>query len=938
MVTKREDLFIRALTAEERLQAFADKQILVFDDPTIVEADWFNGEETYKKEAIEDKLKWMGVTKEEYAFVFHKYCAWEVSVLAEYLENQPWFQIVQKISRQKPADIPDAYMLVHPWGGYLDKMLAEIKTEQLVLKDGVLAHVKEYILEELQGIMSVCFEKELELEFQKFEEEGEPLEEFRLRFGKSPKLWMFYEKYPVLVRIMTEKMMGYQEILPKIIRDMDENWKTVQETFDIQTSVLEDIQVLEKKPWDWDSIYILKFQGEKEFVYKTNQDVCEKAFHEFLGRLNTLPGILPYEIPKVLYMEAFTLEYLPVPKDCKEEAEVKEYYRYLGQLMAITGILHGTDYECRNVVAYGKQPYVIDYNTIFAHYYGTKYSEWNEIPMGKSELFVCTPLMQYEAVWDEERNQKFLERNNGLTWNGRKTEVDHYKEDVYTGYAQMLEGIEERKEQVIGWVRELFWGFVLKQPIRDMALYLELIYQAQKAEYMADMLSLGQLLDYAYSFPKELDELVHYEIEELKHFRIPVFCAEVDEKCLQTRNGEKTQECYAYSALHKVLAGLERMDKKGIETEKKKLYIKDGAYWKLLQHKFFDLQINLPVKQNYTKEELTNICLSIAQDITKDCLFYQKGENLSWWNISEEGELTDLQVMKNGLLDGKAGVLCYLALAARMIPDSGMEGWVSKLETILDKYTGQFEESVFAGQSSVIYAKEVLERPVRIDSLKKILRVMERNQDHFTMDWFHGELSYLGLFSIWKKRGVDMNLMLPYIKRLLDRLTDIVEHQDVQEKVWQYAYAFLLGEELGCGVYQEFVQKMLARYKDRQLSVIDASFMRSCFSKTYDLKFAKFVSFDVATKERIMFNRLEELGQEMEYYVACGGTYFGSDEMSDKVKQSLEQMITWYQAGYINEIEPWRNYRLDSGRTGLGYHILRAIYADAVPNLFILEV
>lgn len=103
------------------------------------------------------------------------------------------------------------------------------------------------------------------------------------------------------------------------------------------------------------------FADGTKLAYKPRPLVAEAGFGhvmDWLVRLNpALPG---QRLPRVLDCVTHGWMEWIEPSECKDAAEVGDYYRRLGMLAATLGLLRGTDIHSENLIAAGAFPVVVD--------------------------------------------------------------------------------------------------------------------------------------------------------------------------------------------------------------------------------------------------------------------------------------------------------------------------------------------------------------------------------------------------------------------------------------------------------------------------------------------------------------------------------------------------------------------------------------------------
>ncbi|MFI1035158.1 type 2 lanthipeptide synthetase LanM family protein [Streptomyces sp. NPDC020951] len=113
------------------------------------------------------------------------------------------------------------------------------------------------------------------------------------------------------------------------------------------------------------TVAVLRFADGNRVVYKPRPAAVHRHFTQLLEWLNIrVPG-LGLRTPRVLDRSAYGwAEYIEnVP--CRTTAQVDQFYRRLGALMAVLHALNATDMHCENLMACADQPVLVDLETLF---------------------------------------------------------------------------------------------------------------------------------------------------------------------------------------------------------------------------------------------------------------------------------------------------------------------------------------------------------------------------------------------------------------------------------------------------------------------------------------------------------------------------------------------------------------------------------------------
>jgi type 2 lantibiotic biosynthesis protein LanM len=110
---------------------------------------------------------------------------------------------------------------------------------------------------------------------------------------------------------------------------------------------------------------ILTFDSGLRVVYKPRRMEIEQWYSELLGWLNDSGAPLFFRNTAVLACNGYGwMEFVP-HAPCASQEELGEYYRRAGALLCVLHLLRATDCHFQNLIAYGRDPVLVDAETIF---------------------------------------------------------------------------------------------------------------------------------------------------------------------------------------------------------------------------------------------------------------------------------------------------------------------------------------------------------------------------------------------------------------------------------------------------------------------------------------------------------------------------------------------------------------------------------------------
>jgi type 2 lantibiotic biosynthesis protein LanM len=152
----------------------------------------------------------------------------------------------------------------------------------------------------------------------------------------------------------------------EIINHFSNDWSLLKERFNLENNKIVKIDMGLGDSHNYGKTVIkIKLSGNKSIIYKPKSlKINEQMFklYDWFNEKGFTPRLPKYTlITKNNYGWEECIEQLP----CKNEEEIKNYYKRYGALIAIMYLFKGNDMHYENIIANGEYPQVIDLETIF---------------------------------------------------------------------------------------------------------------------------------------------------------------------------------------------------------------------------------------------------------------------------------------------------------------------------------------------------------------------------------------------------------------------------------------------------------------------------------------------------------------------------------------------------------------------------------------------
>ncbi len=824
--------YINALKIEERLEAFTAANLAVSDDPILIEEKWLNVNSLAGKDLFDKKLELMGITTEQFAFLIKDFSEYEMSLLYDYLKESIWFKTYQDImikykeTYNNEKAVND--QLILPFIKYIKNKLYSIYLNNIQLSNNALEHLCQGIASQLSKLTLKCVIIEMEDYKKKHILKGNDGNSRYLDFldnnFKTPcQLEIFYRKYPVLARLLTQKMLDLLSGIEKMLTNIDENYLKIDSICNLKSEYITEILCSQGDTHKrGKSVAKITLDNGKIFVYKPRNSYIEKAFYEFSDYINKHSNLKELYINNSYYDNDFTVESYIEHNFCNTVKDVEEFYYRFGEMTALVGLLLGTDFHSENIIALNKYPVIVDFETLFSQPIFS-YDEEREYTLinNKKEIFnlsatallpvsaftnnldkkgidvsglaggdpvtlpkkilmikdLYTDTMHYEYTFINKKRD-----NNKPVLEGEIHEFHLYKDKIYIGFSDMLEYFMHNKIVLSEVIKNLFKNIEVRQVLKATAVYSELLSYMDHPNYLKDMLYMERLLDNNYAYPYRNKKIVVNEIKDMSFIEIPIFYTNTSQKYLMTSTGEIFCAYYRQSALERVLNSINCISHEIAEYEKIKFKILLGDYFELTTKRligYSDSLAQVKVKE-YHKEDILRVCLSMGHEIVSSACFSESKKNISWHYINTLQNYPSITYMNNSFYNGRTGISMYLNYLNNLIPDKEISSFNDQLLNTIDFSNEDIDNSVYNGQASALYLKIKTNNFKDGDyiKLKDLLTKLHAIPDSEVYDWLGGVSGYIKLFIEIYKSGMEQDTARSLMDRYTSHLVRIINENE----------------------------------------------------------------------------------------------------------------------------------------------------------------
>jgi type 2 lantibiotic biosynthesis protein LanM len=268
-------------------------------------------------------------------------------------------------------------------------------------------------------------------------------------------------------------------------------------------------------------VMIYGFENGEKAVYKPRPLDIDAKWNECITLMANRQAPVDLKSPALLerdhYGWAGFIEHLP----CKNKAEVRQFFRRSGAMLALVHLVRGRDYHAENVIASGAHPVAIDVETLchpgplkrqanpllaqvehkidqsvmVTHYLTIRAGPKGAIAMGGLDLAkeVDIRFWQFENANTGEmtRHSKAMaarENFNLPVLEGEKIEASDYAEEVGSGYEETLAFLLTLPEMQPGesFIPRLFEGVLVRWLVDATATYMNLVNGLRHPDLLTD--------------------------------------------------------------------------------------------------------------------------------------------------------------------------------------------------------------------------------------------------------------------------------------------------------------------------------------------------------------------------------------------------------------------------------------------------------------------
>lgn len=658
---------------------------------------WYQEKSTIYKDNTLEWIEKIGANKSQvdrvleklYENMITKTPLWE-EVVTSYKEH-----FKELVTKFKKLPSLDAFALVSPFLHYYREQFdyaKKVGSENYALISQDYAHkmlqnmIKVHIVELSEYADKIGYQPNKETteeEYQKF---------LWSYLENSEELIELFEKYPILIDQMLQTTKNHIEFLMSFYTECSQHFEDISK---IKLLSIGDGDTHQKGK----SVISFAYK-QKVYFYKPKDNRVERLYYSIINVINNNSNFDFYVPQDVIYNENYTIDPKVEHLEVNSVGEFKDYYHDLGGLLCLIYALNGNDIHFENIIARGKQPVIIDLETIIQANFEFFEEPLKEI-MNKS-LYKLSTIgilsLKLESQSNEIdisalagdacnlKNQFLLKNlntmeltfedsetimngaNNHPMFNGEKANYKDYVDEFITGFEDMINAIEENYNQIYN-ILDTTKNYRVRNVLRATFNYARFLSYSNHPVYLSNYVRHDKFYENMMNYPFKDKNINISEAQDLSEGDIPVFFSYINDKHLYDSTGKKLENLYSKTPIAHAKEKLNYV----IENQ-------EALYFDLIisllgdREKIYEYSTNNEAKVTL-EEILDTLTTKLNQKLCLDTIYNSNGTYMyDEYNMSLHGGLTSIWLLM--WMIKKAGY------NTKVNPQQVMKNIMSKIELL----------------------------------------------------------------------------------------------------------------------------------------------------------------------------------------------------------------------------------------------------------------
>lgn len=634
--------------------------------------------------------------------------------------------------------------------GYLEQKVRKTlkKHPTVVLTDEAIDEYIQNVLETLMDVALRTFVYDLHLHKEENALRGNDEHErfhhyLTMRFETKEKIGGFLSDYPAMTRLLAEVIHFQVDNFNEMVLAVEAEKEILIKLFALPY----DFHITGLKMGAGDThdkgktVAILTIDQKKDIVFKPKNLIIAERFDMFIDELHKMNPLFHFYSAQKIIRDEYAFEEMVDYTECTSVEDVRHFYRKFGQVIALVYLLCGNDFHLENMIAHGRNPVLIDLETIIQNPMPLRFPDnaFSKAMMENSESVMVTgliPIQLFENLVEDDvegaekglqlsalsgkaqklpykilklvnfdtDNMQFEyqehetdDSQNIPKLNGEQIDFTEYVDEILQGYHEFSCYVRENCSAITEIVRELFDGLLVRNVIKTTQSYGDILSYSTHPICTSDYIEREKLFENLWKHSYVNSGPVRYEMRDLLRYDIPIFFNHTNSHDLVASEAEIVPDMYAQTAIERTLERISNFDEYAEQQQRDYLTTAFGLY------NPNELQtVSVPTPQE--KETKTDFYIDAAKNmmdrILKDS--FTGNNSIVWKNLEEPTDNNySVGVVNENFYDGVSGIYLTLAMLYLLTKDEKYRESYELAETLTAELGDEYIDSISAYYGSM---------------------------------------------------------------------------------------------------------------------------------------------------------------------------------------------------------------------------------------------
>jgi len=644
----------------------------------------------------------------------------------------------------------------------------------------------------------------------------------QLRFGSAYDTELFFLEYPTLSRLLVERLSYAIENFKHFLHATTESSDHLIKTFQVCAPFV--ITKWNSQTGDSHSkgkTTTLLEINHTPLAFKYHNNDVLIAFNQFLSYLEKKAP--QYNFYKVACISGadYCFEEFIENESCISTAEIQQYYKNYGSLIAITYWLGSVDLHMENLIAKGTQPVLIDVETLLRPEERRIYTqEYTKNDFFERDSVITSGLLPMSKYWKRQIDisalngikqklpfavRKLVNENtsdilyqledaylptaqNIPLLNKQPITYKGYEEYIINGYREMLSLLQENRDDFYERLCILFRKLPLRVLLRDTQDYQNFLDFSTHPSCMVDYTEREKIFENIWNNAFVQQEIIKHEVNALVRHDIPYFYTTTNSLDIHTAKST-VSNFYTKSMLNLSKNHIDNMTENTVAFS-----------FSLLQESLNTLsvdirEIEIPKNNLHIKNEYLRKATDIADVVLENVYIDDDKKMVAWAEVMPcEGDSFMLDYPDQNLYNGTSGLFIFFYFMNQLVPNTKYDNILAALEyeVFCQPFTKQQHYSGFHGAGARLtaaftvfrYKKEARYLNYLQENLELILNDIE---NYSSWDWIYGKSSLICVLS-----RIYEECSIPLAKDILIKFTKNMSIPDGLEPGFAHGHSGIL--------------------------------------------------------------------------------------------------------------------------------------------------